>query len=87
MANSAQARKRARQAELTNHRNSSLRSTFRSAVKKVRKAVAAGDKANATKEYQASQAIIDRIADKKIVHKNAASRTKSRLVHAIKALA
>jgi small subunit ribosomal protein S20 len=87
MANSAQARKRARQAAVTNQRNASLRSTLRTAVKKVRKAIAAGDKAGAVKEYQASQAVIDRIADKKIVHKNSASRTKSRLVHAIKALA
>ena len=87
MANSAQARKRARQAEVTNRRNASLRSTLRSAVKKVRKAIASGDKAEAAKVYQASQAVIDRITDKKIVHKNAASRTKSRLVHAIKALA
>ena len=87
MANSAQARKRARQAEVTNLRNAGLRSTLRTAVKKVRKAIAAGDKATALKEYQASQAVIDRIADKKIVHKNATSRTKSRLVHAIKALA
>jgi small subunit ribosomal protein S20 len=87
MANSAQARKRARQTAVTNQRNASLRSKLRSAVKKVRKAIAAGNKANAIKEYQASQAVIDRIADKKIVHKNSASRTKSRLVHAIKALA
>jgi small subunit ribosomal protein S20 len=36
---------------------------------------------------QASQAVIDRIADKKIVHKNMASRTKSRLAQAIKAMA
>ena len=87
MANSAQARKRARQAAATNDRNAGLRSSLRTAVKKVKKAIAAGDKAAAQKEYQASQAVIDRIADKKIVHKNAASRTKSRLVHAIKALA
>ena len=87
MANSAQARKRARQAKVTNHHNASLRSTLRTAVKKVRKAIASGDKAVAVKEYQASQAVIDRITDKKIIHKNAASRTKSRLVHAIKALA
>ena len=76
MANSAQARKRARQAAATNQRNASLRSSLRTAVKKVRKAIAAGDKASAIKEYQASQAVIDRIADKKIVHKNSASRTK-----------
>jgi small subunit ribosomal protein S20 len=87
MANSAQARKRARQAEATNHRNASLRSKLRTAVRKVRKAIASGDKAAAAKELHASQAVIDRIADKKIVHKNRAARTKSRLAHAIKALA
>jgi small subunit ribosomal protein S20 len=86
MANSAQARKRARQAAATNQRNTSLRSTLRTAVKRVRKAIAAGDKATATKEFQASQAVIDRIADKNIVHKNTASRTKSRMAQAIKAL-
>jgi small subunit ribosomal protein S20 len=87
MANSAQARKRARQAEAARKHNASLRSELRTAVKKVRRAVAAGDKAAASAQFQASQAVIDRIADKKIVHKNAASRTKSRLAQAIKALA
>jgi small subunit ribosomal protein S20 len=86
MANSAQARKRARQAGATNQRNTSLRSTLRTAVKRVRKAIATGDKAAATKEFQASQAVIDRIADKNIVHKNTASRTKSRMAQAIKSL-
>ena len=87
MANSAQARKRARQAVVTNQHNSSLRSTLRTAVKQVRKAILAGDKAAAAQKLQASQAVIDRIADKKIVHKNLVSRTKSRLSTAIKALA
>ena len=86
MANSAQARKRARQAAATNQRNTSLRSALRTAVKRVRKAIAAGDKSVAAKEFQASQAVIDRIADKKIIHKNTASRTKSRMAQAIKAL-
>ena len=86
MANSAQARKRARQAAATNKHNASLKSTLRTAVKSVRKAIATGDKAAAAKQFQASQAVIDRIADKKIVHKNTASRTKSRLAQAIKAL-
>jgi len=87
MANSAQARKRSRQAAATNKHNASLKSTLRTAVKSVRKAIATGDKAAAAKQFQASQAVIDRIADKKIVHKNTASRTKSRLAQAIKALA
>ena len=87
MANSAQARKRARQAEATRQRNASLKSELRTAVKKVKKAIAAGDKAAANKQLQESQAVIDRVADKKIIHKNMASRTKSRLSQAIKALA
>ena len=86
MANSAQARKRARQAQETNRRNTRLRSALRTAVRKVRKAIAAGDKAAAQKQFQASQAVIDSIADKKIVHRNSASRTKSRLANAIKGL-
>ena len=87
MANSAQARKRARQAVQQRARNMSLRSELRTAVKRVKKAVAAGDKAAALQEFQASVGTIDRIADKGIVHKNKAARDKSRLSAAIKALA
>ena len=87
MANSAQARKRARQAETTRQRNASQKSALRTAVKKVKKAIASGDKSAAAEVYRQSQAVIDRVADKRIVHKNLASRTKSRLVQAIKALA
>ena len=87
MANSAQAKKRARQAEATRQRNASQKSELRTAVKKVRKAIAAGDKAAAAKTFQESQAVMDSIADKKIVHKNMVSRTKSRLAAAIKAIA
>jgi small subunit ribosomal protein S20 len=86
MANSAQAKKRARQAEATRKRNASLKSELRTAVKKVKKAIAGGDKTAATKVLHESQSTIDRIADKRIVHKNLASRTKSRLAQAIKRL-
>ena len=87
MANSAQARKRARQSDKQRAHNASLRSTLRTAIKKVRKAIAAGDQAAAKVVFQESQGVIDRIADKKIVHKNATSRVKSRLSAQIKALA
>ena len=87
MANSAQARKRARQAEATRMRIASQMSALRTAVKKVKKAIATGDKAAAAKTLQESQAVMDKMADKKIVHKNMVSRTKSRLSTAIKALA
>jgi small subunit ribosomal protein S20 len=87
MANIASARKRARQAVKQNAHNSSLRSTLRTAIKAVRKSIGAGDKAAAAKTLQASQSVIDRIADKHIIHKNTASRYKSRLAAAIKAMA
>ena len=87
MANSAQARKRARQGEIRRKHNASLRSMLRTAIKKVRKAVDAGDKAAAQAVLQASQSIIDSVADKRIVHKNVASRNKSRLAQAVKAMA
>ena len=86
MANTAQARKRARQAETTRQRNVGLKSSLRTAVKKVKKAISVGDKAAATKELQAQQSVIDRVADKRIVHKNTASRSKMRLAQAIKAM-
>ena len=87
MANSAQARKRARQADAQRLHNASQRSTLRTAIKKVLKAVEAGDKAAAQAVYQESVSVIDRITNKNIIHKNKASRHKSRLSAAIKALA
>lgn len=87
MANSAQARKRARQAVNRNAHNSSLRSEMRTAIKKVIKAIAVGDKAAAQTTYRESMSVVDSIADKKIIHKNKAARHKSRLSAQIKAMA
>lgn len=87
MANSAQARKRARQNDKQRMHNASLRSTLRTAIKKVIKAIEAGNKATAQSVYQESVSVIDSIADKKIIHKNKAARHKSRLSSAIKAMA
>ena len=87
MANTAQARKRARQAVKQNTHNSSLRSELRTAIKKVAKAIEAGDKAAARAVYRDSVSTVDSIADKKIIHKNKAARHKSRLSAAIKAMA
>jgi small subunit ribosomal protein S20 len=86
MANTAQARKRARQTVKINAHNSALRSMMRTAIKNVRKAVDAGDKAKAAETFTASMKVIDRIADKKLVHKNKASRDKSRLAAAVKGM-
>ena len=87
MANTVQAKKRARQATEARAHNMSQRSTLRTAIKKVRKAIGAGDKAAAQAVFVESQRVIDSIADKKIMHKNTAARTKSRLSAAIKSMA
>ena len=87
MANSAQARKRARLSLKNRAHNASLRTAFRTAVKKVLKAVEAGDKAAAQAVYRESTKVLDRIADKGVFHKNKAARHKSRLSAKIKAMA
>ena len=87
MANTASARKRARQSETQRQHNASLRSELRTAVKNVRKAIEAGDKAAAQTVLQRAVSTIDRIADKNIIHKNKAARHKSRLAGAIKGMA
>src|SRR3989304_7927760 len=87
MANTDSARKRSRQAEKQRRHNSGLRSTLRSAIKDVNKAISAGDKDVAKQALSRSSGIVDRIADKKIIHKNKAARHKSRLAAAIKAMA
>lgn len=87
MANSKQARKRARQSAERNEHNASLRSRLRTAIKSVRKAIAGGDKTAAAETLRKAQGIIDSVADKKVVHKNTAARNKSRLAAAIKTMA
>ena len=86
MANTASARKRARQSEKQRQHNASLRSELRTAVKNVNKAIEAGDKSAARAIYQRAVGTIDSIADKNIIHKNKAARHKSRLSAAIKGM-
>ena len=86
MANSAQARKRARQATRRRARNASHRSTVRTYIKKVVAAIDAGDQASAASAFQAAEPIIDRMAGKGILHKNKAARHKRRLAARIRAL-
>ena len=87
MANIASARKAARQSEKRRMHNASQRSELRSAIKRVRQAIEAGDKAKAASVLRDSTSVLDSIADKEIIHKNKASRHKSRLSAAIKAMA
>lgn len=87
MANTPSARKRARQAENRRQHNASLRSMVRTSIKKVVKAIDIKDIEAAKTAFVAAVPVIDRMADKGIIHKNKAARHKSRLNAQIKALA
>lgn len=86
MANSPQARKRARQNDKRRVHNHGMRSSMRTAVRKVLRAVRAGDRDAATAAYQRAVPLVDRMAGKGLIHKNRAARYKSRLNDRIRAL-
>lgn len=87
MANSAQARKRARQAVRNRERNVAQRSYMRTTVKNVLKAVEAGDKAAAETAFSKAVPALDKAGRKGLIHANKAARLKSRLVKRLKAMA
>ena len=87
MANSPQARKRARQAEGRRARNMSLRSRVRTSIKKILSALHASDAEAAQAAFKAAQPEIDSMVNKGILSANKAARTKSRLNARVKALA
>jgi small subunit ribosomal protein S20 len=87
VANSAQAKKRARQAEKNRRHNASQRSMMRTSIKNVYKAIDAGDKAAAEAAYKAAGPVIDSMAGKGLIHKNKAARHKSRMNGHVRAMA
>ena len=86
MANSAQARKRARQNTKRRQQLASQRSMVRTFIKRVNAAIEAKSYELATEAYKKAVPVIDRMAGKGVIHKNKAARHKSRLNKAIKAL-
>ena len=87
VANTAQAKKRVRQSEKHRARNTARRSLMRTELKKALKAVESKDKAEAQQAYRSATSMIDRLARKGILHKNTASRHKSRLNNRLRAMA
>ena len=79
MANTAQAKKRARQAEKSRIRNAGQRSNLRTFIKKVIATIASGNKEDAQTAYKTVVPIIDTAVSKGLIHKNKAARSKSRL--------
>ena len=79
MANHVSALKRARQTEFKTERNRANTSRLRTALRAIREATTAGDKKKAEEVYREACSAIDKAAQKGVLHKNTASRYKSRL--------
>lgn len=65
-------------------KNRSTKSSIKTQIRKVREAVASGDAAKADAEFRVAATKLDRSAAKRVIHPNAAARTKSRLQHLMK---
>lgn len=87
MANHYSALKRARQTETRTARNRSSRSNVRTALRRVREALAGNSKDAATQAYSAAVSALDKTVKKGVLHKNTASRYKSRLAARLNAMA
>ena len=87
MANIKSAKKRARQAVKRNQHNVSQRSQMRTSVKKVIKEIETGNKSAAEAALKSATSSLDSSASKGLIHKNKASRHKSRLTARSRAMA
>jgi small subunit ribosomal protein S20 len=85
MPNTKSAKKRLRQNELRRVRNRAARSTLKTLIKKVRGALEAGDVTTAQDSFRSVVKKIDQTAARRVIHRNAAARLKSRLSAALKA--
>ena len=86
MANTPSARKRIRQTEKRNARNTARRSRVRTFLRKLEDALATGDKSQAQAAFQAFQPEMMRAVTKGVLHANTVGRKLSRLSARVKAL-
>jgi len=84
MANHYSALKRARQTETKTARNRASKSRLRGALRSLREAIANGDKEAAQSAYRETVSVVDKGIQKGVIHKNTASRYKSRLSARVK---
>lgn len=87
MANIKSAEKRIEQSAKQRTRNRSQRTRMRGAVREVRQAIADGDHKKAEELLPETLSLVDVTARKKVIHGNAAARTKSRLTRAVSKMA
>jgi small subunit ribosomal protein S20 len=84
MPNTKSAKKRHRQSQVRRQRNRAAKSVLKSQVRKVREAITAGEVEKATEELRTTTKKLDQTAARGIIHRNVASRLKSRLSAALK---
>jgi small subunit ribosomal protein S20 len=87
MANTPQAKKRARQNEARFQVNKARRSRIRTFLRKVEEAITSGDKDAASNALRAAQPELMRGVTKGVYHKNTVARKMSRLSSRVKAIA
>ena len=87
MANIKSAKKRILVAEKNQSANKSIKSTVKTAVKKVDAAVASGDKAAAQASLRDAEVELKKATTKGVYHKNTSSRKVSRLAKAVNEMA
>jgi len=86
MANHVSALKRARQTERRTSVNRNNKSRLRTAIRNLREALASGNAQEASTAYNKTASVLDKSVQKGVLHKNTASRYKSRLTARVKAL-
>ena len=86
MPNIASAKKRMRQDAVRRNRNRAARSTLRTMLRNLREAITAKDATKCEEQFRALVKKLDKAAANKLIHANAAARTKSRMSKAIKAI-
>tara|TARA_Y100000816_G_C25565131_1_gene304936 strand:+ start:55 stop:318 length:264 start_codon:yes stop_codon:yes gene_type:complete len=86
MANIQSAKKRSRQADSRNSLKSSQRASIRTMIKNVEDAIEKKDSDKAKDLFISTQKVLDKLANKKVLPRNAVARQKSRLVKSIKKL-
>lgn len=86
MANHYSALKRTRQTEKKTAQNRANKSRLRTALRSLREAIAKDDKDAAKAAFSTAASVVDKGVQKGTLHKNTASRYKSRLSARVKAV-
>jgi len=86
LANSSQARKRARQADKRRAHNQGRRSMMRTSLKKALTAIESGNREEAEAAYKTATSALDVAAKNGLIHRNKAARHKSRMNAHIRAM-